>query len=71
MTHYVRLSSIWLPDEFRIAGITAYPNGDWTMQAGRNLLDVIDGPLAGIWSSIATRSTALHFGRCSCGRAFG
>jgi hypothetical protein len=50
----------------RIAGITVHPNADWMIQVGRNLLTWLTDRwrARGIFSSIATLSTVLHFGRC-------
>jgi hypothetical protein len=45
MMHYVLFVIDLATRRIRIAGITVHPNGDWMMQVGRNLLDVVDGPL--------------------------
>ncbi len=56
-THYVLFVIDLATRRIRIAGITAHPNADWMMQVGRNLLDVVDGPLAGKKYLILDRDT--------------
>ena len=46
-THYVLLVIDLATRRIRIVGITVHPNGDWMMQVGWTLLDVVDGPLVG------------------------
>ena len=46
MTHYVLFVIDLATRRIRIGGITVQPNADWMMQ-GRNLLDILDGPLVG------------------------
>jgi len=47
ITHYVLFVIDLATRRIHLAGITVHPNTDWMMQVGRNLLDVVDGPLAG------------------------
>jgi len=56
-THYVLFVIDLATRRIRIAGITAHPNADWMMQVGRNLLDVVDGPLVGKKYLILDRDT--------------
>jgi transposase InsO family protein len=56
-THYVLFVIDLATRRIRIAGITVHPNADWMMQVGRNLLDVVDGPLAGKKYLILDRDT--------------
>jgi transposase InsO family protein len=56
-THYVLFVIDLATRRIGIAGITVHPNADWMMQVGRNLLDVVDGPLVGKKYLILDRDT--------------
>ena len=45
VTHYILFVVELATRRVCIAGITIQPDADWMMQMGRNLLDVLDGPL--------------------------
>lgn len=56
-THYVLFVIDLATRQIRILGVTVHPNADWMMQVGRNLLDVVDGPLVGKKYLILDRDT--------------
>jgi transposase InsO family protein len=56
-THYVLFVIDLATRRIRIAGITVHPNAEWMMQAGRNLLDAVDGTLVGKKYLILDRDT--------------
>ena len=71
-THYVLFVIDLATRRIRIAGITVHPNTDWMMQIGRNLLDVVDGPLVGKKYLILDRDTkyCAAFRQMLCARGF-
>jgi transposase InsO family protein len=56
-TYYVLFVIDLATRKIRIAGMTVHPNADWMLQMGRNLLDVIDGPLVGKQYLLLDRDT--------------
>ena len=56
-THYVLFVIDLATRRIRIASITVHPNADWMMQVGRNLLDLVDGPLVAKKYLILDRDT--------------